>query len=71
MTDPTPPKNVRLVMPDGTEFGCEVYYLGIDSEGLHKWRVTGNMAALLRGAHVKVEVLPPMTSLMLDMEMEG
>lgn len=36
---PEPPKNVRLLYPDGTVVPVECVYDGRDRDGIHVWRI--------------------------------
>ena len=63
---PTPPENVRLILDDGTEFGCEVYFHGRDRAGNAQWMVTSVVPEGVR--QVRVGVLPPRSAIVLPLD---
>jgi len=68
---PIPPEGVRIVRRDGIEIPCEVKYVGVetrdDGEPMHEWRaVSEYMPDIEAGDTVKVDVMPPRTSLSFD-----
>jgi hypothetical protein len=67
LSDPVPPRNVRLVLPGGIEQPVETAYVGFDAvKGLHLWTVVDDLSGwIVPGARLEVRVdsLPPHTSL--------
>lgn len=64
MTAPAPPEGVRIVLRDGTEVPCEVYYLGPDQHGIHLWMVTAAVP-FDQIAQIRCEVFPARTAFVL------
>lgn len=58
------PENVRIVLKDGSELGCEIYYSGRDAKGIHMWVVTAAVPPLAEVDHIAVDVLPSKTGLL-------
>jgi hypothetical protein len=63
----TPPENVRIVRPDGTEIPCELRYKGqqrADDGGLmHVWEALSEYVPQAPEDKVKVDTLPARTSI--------
>lgn len=60
--EPQPPEDVRVILPDGHEIPCELFYDGLDDEGNHMWRATATLPALA-GIRITCKTLPPHTGL--------
>ena len=64
------PVGVEIVnRATGTRLPCELAYVGLDSEGLHCWRVDTPMN--LATEHLTIEVLPPRTSIVFGAQGGG
>ena len=64
---PTPPENVRIVQPDGTEIPCELRYKGQeqgDDGGMfHVWEALSEYVPQIPEDKVMVAMLPARTSI--------
>ncbi|MBO0743598.1 MAG: hypothetical protein J2P43_01170 [Candidatus Dormibacteraeota bacterium] len=59
---PAAPEDVRVVLRDGTEIPCEIYYGG-HRDGEHRWIVTAAVPPLGWVDHVAIGVLPAHTGI--------
>lgn len=70
---PIEPRNVRLVLPDGTIVPLELTYVGVRKH-LYTWRAVHRTLSLgdVAGARLLADVRPAYTAILLDVEiMEG
>jgi hypothetical protein len=65
---PTPPVNVRVHYLDGHEEPVDLVYEGLDIHGIHQWVATPQQPIVSRYASVKVDLLPPRSSISLRWE---
>lgn len=63
----TPPENVRIVRPDGTEIPCELRYKGVepaeDGDPMHVWEALSKYVPQIPADQIKMSTLPPRTSI--------
>lgn len=68
MTEPTPPENVRLRLPDGTEIPVECRYDGV-VEGVHRWTaITPEGVTQRPGMSLLVDLFPARSSISIDFD---
>jgi len=65
---PDPPVNARIHYMDGSEDPVELVYEGTDSAGIRHWVAVPTAPLLSVYATVKVDQLPPMTSISIRSE---
>lgn len=68
--NPTPPANVRIVLPaQAREVPVDCRYVGTRLEPVHYWTTvtTTDVGRDLEGMHVAVDMLPPRTVVQVDM----
>lgn len=63
---PQPPRDVRLVTPDGDEIPVECRYDG-EVDGIHQWVAVSPAGVTVRpGMALRVAVFPPRTSISVE-----
>ena len=67
----TPPENVRIVRPDGSEIPLEVRYvgerIGDDDKPLHQWEAISEYVPQIPQDRLTVGTLPPRTEIGITM----
>lgn len=61
---PEPPRNVRIVQPDGQVVPVELVYAGQDGHGIHVWQAVTTVA-VQPGSQIVAEVVPARSQLTL------
>lgn len=62
MSQPTPPRDVRVVLPDGEQIRVQAMYVGLQ-DGIHVWEVAWPFPGFFAG--LRADMLPARTALRL------
>lgn len=67
MTEPVPPRNVRMITGDGEVVPIDLVYAGIDDHGLHVWESVRPIDFHPEsGDHFDADLIPAQTTIRLE-----